>query len=108
MINFKIDICPRCGKRNELMYSNNPLSASSICFDCINKELDYNNIEHAEFFCRTYNLSWNPDLWLSLVSEYEDDTFRQYTRAVLDNPDNKPNLYYAAKTHDLWSKTNKE
>ena len=56
MINFQITTCPKCGCRRETMYSNNPLSGSAICFSCINEQLDYNNIEHAEFFCRTYNL----------------------------------------------------
>jgi hypothetical protein len=55
-IQFKIDKCPKCGRRVELMYSNNPLTGQPICFNCINQELDYQNIEHAEFFCRTYNL----------------------------------------------------
>ena len=56
MINFKLDYCPKCGRKNYLMFSNNPLSGTTICFDCIAQQLNYQNIEHAEFFCRTYNL----------------------------------------------------
>ena len=60
MINFKIGTCPKCGKRNvQLMFSNNPLDGGTICFDCIKENLDYKNLEHADFFCRTYNLSFN-------------------------------------------------
>ena len=61
MITFKTDICPKCGHRSKLMLSNNPLSGPTICFDCINSNLNFNNLEHVEFFCRTYNLPWHPD-----------------------------------------------
>lgn len=108
MIDFKINICPRCGQRNRIMFNNNPIGGAPICFNCIAKELDYNNIEHADFFCRTFNLPWKPELWLALAPEYEEETFQVYTQAVLDDPTNRPNLYYASSTKDLWSRTNKE
>lgn len=57
MVKFKLGICPKCGRKAILMYSNNPLSGETICFDCINNNLNYRNLEHAEFFCRTYNLA---------------------------------------------------
>ena len=108
MINFKLDYCPKCGRKNYLMFSNNPLSGTTICFDCIAQQLNYQNIEHAEFFCRTYNLPWQPDLWLHLMEEYQKDTFKQYTTLVLEEVDNQPNLAYSASTHDLWARTNRE
>lgn len=101
MINYTTGICPKCGKRKQLMLSNNPLSGSTICFDCINEQLDYNNLEHAEFFCRTYNLPWKPDLWLSLVPEHAAATFREYTTLVLEDKENHPNLSYECSTKDL-------
>ena len=90
------------------MFSNNPLSGNTICFDCINEQLDYNNIEHAEFFCRTYNLPWKPDLWLVLVPQHGAETFCEYTTLVLEDKENHPNLSYESTTKDLWAKTNKE
>lgn len=105
---FTINTCPKCGCRKELSFSNNPLTGTPICFDCINKQLDYNNIEHGEFFCRTYNLPWQPDLWLSLVSTDAAATFRSYTQLVLEAEENKQNLYYTSTTKDLWARTNKE
>ena len=90
------------------MYSNNPLSGTTICFDCIKNNLNFNNLEHAEFFCRTYNLAWKPDLWMKLVEEYQEATFRKYTELILDMPENRPNLAYETSTHDIWSRTNKE
>jgi hypothetical protein len=108
MINFQVSICPKCGKRKKLMLSNNPLSGNTICFDCINEQLDYNNIEHAEFFCRTYNLPWKPELWLNLVTEHGASTFEEYTTLVLEDKADQPNLAYTSTTKDLWSRTNKE
>lgn len=90
------------------MYSNNPLSGTTICFDCIKNNLNYNNLEHAEFFCRTYNLAWKPDLWINIVSEYKEATFRHYTELILNDEENRPNLAYESSTRDIWSRTNKE
>ena len=108
MANYSINICPKCGKRKKLMFSNNPLSGQTICFDCINEQLDYNNLEHAEFFCRTYNLPWKPDLWLNLINEHAAATFEAYTTLLLDDKENQPNLFYNSTTKDLWARTNKE
>ena len=105
---FSIGTCPKCNKRKLLMYSNNPLSGSTICFDCINEQLDYNNIEHAEFFCRTYNLPWQPELWLDLSLSCGEKVFQEYTSLLLDDKANQPNLAYSSSTKDLWIRTNKE
>lgn len=108
MIKFKTGVCPRCGHKGILMYSNNPLSGPTICFDCVAQNLNYKNLEHGEFFCRTYNLPWNPDLWVKLAQEYDVGVFRQYTELTLNDAENQPNLAYSSTTHDLWAKTNKE
>lgn len=105
---FSIGTCPKCNKRKLLMYSNNPLSGNTICFDCINEQLDYNNIEHAEFFCRTYNLPWQPELWLDLSMSCGEKVFQEYTSLLLDDKANQPNLAYSSSTKDLWTRTNKE
>ena len=105
---FSIGTCPKCNKRKLLMYSNNPLSGNTICFDCINEQLDYNNIEHAEFFCRTYNLPWQPELWLDLSLSCGEKVFQEYTSLLLDDKANQPNLAYSSSTKDLWIRTNRE
>ena len=58
---FKIGKCPKCGRTRELMFSNKPLYGGTICFEFIKENLNYNNLEHADFFCRTYNLPLNPE-----------------------------------------------
>ena len=100
MINFSINTCPKCGQRKKLMFSNNPLSGSTICFDCINKQLDFNNLEHAEFFCRSYNLPWKPEIWLSLI-DHGNNIFEDYTTIMLEDKENHPNLSYESSTRDL-------
>ena len=108
MITFKHAKCPQCGREKDLMLSNNPLSGTPICFDCINTHLDYNNLEHGEFFCRTYNLPWMPKLWLTMIDQYNEDIFKEYTAGVLDESENQPNLAYTSTTRDLWLRTNRE
>lgn len=109
MINFKIGVCPKCGKQNvQLMFSNNPLDGGTICFDCIKDNLNYQNLEHADFFCRTYNLPFNPELWIQTTKEFGPDSFREYAALILSDADNQPNLAYSPSTRDLWGRVNKE
>lgn len=108
MVNFKLGICPKCGRKAVLMYSNNPLSGETICFDCINNNLNYRNLEHAEFFCRTYNLAWKPELWMKLADESQEAVYRKYTELILDDEENRPNLVYESRTSDIWKRTTKE
>ena len=107
-ISFKYGKCAKCGRQGDLMFSNNPLSGATICFDCIKNNLNYQNIEHADFFCRTYNLPFNPDLWIDFANNYGDDVFQQYTSVILADQEDKQNLYYSSSTRDLWSRTNRE
>ena len=108
MVKFKIGICPKCGRKAVLMYNNNPLSGETICFDCINNNLNYKNLEHAEFFCRTYNLAWKPELWMKLADESQEAVYRKYTELILDDEENRPNLAYESRTSDIWKRTTKE
>ena len=101
MINYKIGKCPKCGRIRQLMFSNNPLSGETICFGCIAENLDYKNIEHADFFCRTYNMPFDPELWIELSDQYKDAVFQEYTNVMLENKEYQPNLYYASSTADV-------
>ncbi len=105
---FEINVCPKCGGKKALMRSNNPLSGTAICFDCIKNNLNYQNLEHADFFCRTYNLPFMPELWIDLSNSEKDNVFQVYTEMMFEDSDNRPNLVYESATHDLWSKTNRE
>ena len=101
-LKFQIGQCPKCGRRGELMLSNNPLSGPTICFHCIAENLNTADLNHAEFFCRTYNLPWNPQLWISLAEDEKgEELFKQYTLLCLNDPTNQPNLGYSSSTKDL-------
>ena len=39
---FKAGKCTKCGQIGEILYTNNPI-AIPVCFDCIQKELKYND-----------------------------------------------------------------
>ena len=111
MMNFTKGTCGKCGRVNvELMFSNNPLTDTTkhICFNCINAQLDYHNLDHVDFFCRTYNLPVKPDLWISLAETFGADVWKEYTRLILDSETDKQNLYYTSATKDLWAQTTKE
>lgn len=109
MINFRVGPCPKCGRRStQLMFSNNPLDGGTVCFDCIKENLNYQNLEHADFFCRTYNLPFNPELWIQTAKEFGPDSFREYAALILSEEENKPNLAYSGSTRDLWGRVNKE
>lgn len=98
--------CPKCGRVAEMMYSNNPIS-QPICFDCIKQELKHDNLQHADFFCRTYNLPFNPEVWINLASNVGENVFREYARLFFEDKTQK-NLFYNSSTQDVWAIANKE
>jgi hypothetical protein len=102
---FKKAKCPKCLRIGEIMISNNPL-IEPICFSCITKELDATNINHADFFCRTYNIPFDPELWLNTASKFGQRTFYEYSLDFFTN--NKENLFYTTTTADLWKAVNEK
>lgn len=98
---FNTGKCPKCGYNKKLMFQNNPIGGTPICFDCIKENLNSTNLEHADFFCRTYNLPFQPELWVELEKIHHQEVFEQYAQAVLEDPNNQPNLAYSSSTHDL-------
>lgn len=104
-MNFQIGKCPKCGKNAELMFSNNPI-VTPVCFSCIESELAYNNLEHADFFCRTYNIPFKPNTWMELVNRVGERVFYEYAKMFYE--EDKDNLYYESSTRDVWRIANRE
>lgn len=104
---FKKGKCPICGNYNEMTFSNNPL-VPSICFKCAADKLNYKNLEHADYFCRTYNIPFNPTKWINIVRKEKTaiQILKAYTAAFLN--ENKKNLFYTTTTQDLWKEANIE
>lgn len=103
--------CENCGRVSVLVPSNNPLIPTPhICFDCVRAKLTYTNLNHADFFCRTFNFPFDPDLWIKLADmpTIGDHVFEEYTKLFLQD-DSYPNtLYKNGQTEDLWRQTNNE
>lgn len=105
MIQFKIGKCPKCGKLVEIIPSNNPVSPG-ICSSCLNNELDYTNIKQADFFCRTYNIPFEPNKWIDLSEKCGENVYKFYVQWFLETEHD--NLYYKQVTADLWGKLDEE
>ncbi len=105
MIEFKTSKCPKCGRLAEIVFSNNPISPG-LCNKCLAKELDPTNLQQADFFCRTYNIPFDPTKWIELQQKCGDNVFTQYTKFYFET-DNKT-LYFQRVTADLWGKANEE
>jgi hypothetical protein len=104
-MDFKQDRCPKCGKHNIIISSNNPLTPS-VCNYCITSLLNYNSLEHGDFFCRSYNIPFKPDLWIKLSNIHKQDVFKEYVAEVSETL--TESLYYNKPTTDLWKKGDEE
>lgn len=105
MIEFKAGKCPKCGRLAEIVPSNNPISPG-ICGKCLAKELDASNLKQADFFCRTYNVPFQPDKWLELYKKCGDEVFVQYARWYYAT--DGETLYSGKSTRDKWGELEEE
>jgi hypothetical protein len=102
---FKNDSCSNCGKLNIMIPSNNKL-VPDLCEHCVTEQLDYRNIEDADFFCRTFNYPFHPEKWMMVSKMYKKDTFKEYISWIID--DNPDENNYEDKNQDFWKEVNKE
>ena len=105
MIQFKVERCPKCGRIGEIIFSNNPI-VPGICAKCINAEFDPGKLTQADFFCRTYNIPFDPNKWIELYERHGDNTFKIYVSLFFET--DKENLYHQGCTADLWGKLDEE
>jgi NMD protein affecting ribosome stability and mRNA decay len=80
--------CPVCGRYDEILPSNNPL-IQPTCNSCISGILKYNSAIDGDFFCRTYNIPFEPELWMRVAGEYKENTFREYILLMFDGNEYK-------------------
>lgn len=105
MIIFQKWYCPKCKKHKELLPTNNPLWVD-ICSDCLYENLDISNLEHADFFCRYYNLPFKPEIWINLAANPQNDVLKLYVMMFLE--EEKESLYWGSGTKDQWKILNDE
>ncbi len=72
--------------------------------NCINEILDASRVEHFAFFCRTYNLPFNPNVYMVLYKEERKNVFVRYVETLLD----EGKLKFDEPTGDLWKEVEKE
>lgn len=95
--------CSRCGRTDYVIHSNNPLVVG-VCVSCINETIDVSRLEHFAFFCRTYNLPFSPNVYMSLYKQHKILTPVKYVETLLDNG----KLSYEDTTKDVWPEIEKE
>jgi len=105
MIEYKTGKCPKCGKISEIIRSNNPL-VPGLCEKCIKLELDGNDLEQANFFCRTYNIPFDPNRWTELYERCGQGTFKVYAEEQMDIADK--DTHYSAAVKDWWKELDEE
>lgn len=77
-----------CGPNATIVPSKNPL-IPEICIENVQSLLSYNNVEDADFFCRTYNLPFEPTIWIKMANEYKEKVFEEYPRLYNDDEFNE-------------------
>lgn len=90
--------CKRCGRQAYIIPSNNPLNQGELCVDCINSTIDAENMEHFAFFCRTYNLPANANLYIACLKRDKKLALQYYVEELYNNG----NLEYKDSTTDKW------
>lgn len=89
--------CSRCNNLNYVIKSNNPL-VEGICVSCIAEKIDVSKVDHFAFFCRTYNIPFSPNVYMSLYKQHRGMVLVRYIETLLD--DGK--LKYEDATADVW------
>lgn len=75
--------CPICKQVGKIINSNNPLSPG-ICEKCLSEMVDGKDLKQVDFFCRTYNIPFNPDTWIRIYSQAGNLSFEHYVQVVSD------------------------
>ncbi len=101
---LKTGKCAVCGANITLIPSNNPI-VPDTCAKCIEAKFDLKNLEQADFFCRTYNIPFEPNMWIKSMKQDERNILQNYQAFYLDTLEVKE---YITNTKDVWKKVNKE
>lgn len=101
---LKTGRCAVCGANTNLIPSNNPI-VPDTCAKCIEVKFDLKNLEQADFFCRTYNIPFEPNMWIKSMKQDEKNILQNYQAFYLDTLEAKQ---YMTNTKDVWKEVNKE
>ena len=106
---LKIGKCAICGKLVETVPTNNPIGGA-VCPKCLARNINARNLEQANFFCRTYNIPFKPELWTELVEKLGagEAIFAAYVERWTGANPGTPVMWAEGRTKDLWTETNEE
>jgi hypothetical protein len=106
---LKIGKCSLCGKLVEILPSNNPI-VGGVCLDCLFKQINPKNLDQADFFCRTYNIPFNPDKWIELVERLggNKNIFAAYAQLWHEDNPELATMWLDGKTKDQWREISEE
>ena len=102
MTDFRNGRCPSCGKLALIIDSNDPL-VPGVCENCLKTNINPKDIQSVDFFCRTYNIPFNPGEWIKLYEKCGDSAFKHYVSQYLSDE-----LEYESQTRDWWKELNEE
>lgn len=98
-------LCPMTGREDTLIFSNNPL-AIPVGIKYIENTIDLTNLVDADFFCRTYDLPFNPNYWIKAIKiEKGKNIIQNYMKIFLEL---KKDLEYKTATREVWQEADKE
>lgn len=100
---LKYGKCPICGQSHTLIPSNNSL-VPPICTNCLNEKVDIDDLNEVNYFCRTFNIPFDPNLWLKMRKEFKQNVFKEYSSFFLE-PGTQS---YKDPDKDLWDQVNNE
>lgn len=105
---LRIGKCAKCGQLKETLPSNNPI-VGEVCLDCLAQNINSKNLEQANFFCRTWNIPFKPELWVELSERLGSSPaiFDAYLEHWRPEPD-VPVMWAEGRTKDLWAELNAE
>lgn len=93
--------CTNCKTIGKIINSNNPLVVG-VCEDCLQKAIDIHNIHQVQFFCRTYNIPFDPDAWMRISSQVPKEAFSTYAQIVADEHADNPNYTSIEAPNAIW------
>lgn len=119
-MNFRFAACPRTKTLAKLMSNRNNPFAEEVSFDFIASKINVRDTHDAEFFCRTYNIAFMPDVWIKMAEAIPlpSKMIEEYAAAMFDERNNaldgqtgefidRAELTFEA-INTLWSKTTKQ
>lgn len=98
-------ICPITNKADILVFSNNPL-AIPVGIKYIEDTIDLTDLGNANFFCRTYNLPFNPTYWIKAIQmDSGRNIIQNYFEIFVKLKDK---IEYKDAADDVWRRANEE